>query len=52
MAAYIIVDVDVRDAARFETYQQGVPSTIAQYGGRTWYGAASTRRCRRERTLR
>lgn len=34
MAAYIIVDVDVQDAARFETYQQGVPATIAQYGGR------------------
>ncbi len=34
MAAYIIVDVDVQDAARFETYQQAVPATIAHYGGR------------------
>jgi len=34
MAAYIIVDVDAQDATYFETYQQGVPATIAQYGGR------------------
>ena len=34
MAAYIIVDVVMRDAARFEAYKQAVPATIAQYGGR------------------
>ncbi|HSB82386.1 MAG TPA: DUF1330 domain-containing protein [Candidatus Methylomirabilis sp.] len=34
MAAYIIVDVDVQDVTRFETYKQLVPATIAQYGGR------------------
>ncbi len=32
MAAYFIIDM--QDAARFETYQQLVPATVAQYGGR------------------
>ncbi len=34
MAAYIIVNVDVQDAAGFEAYRQAVPDTIAQHGGR------------------
>ena len=34
MAAYIIVNVDVQDAAGFEAYRQAVPGTIAQHGGR------------------
>ncbi len=34
MAAYLIVNVDVKDPAGFETYRQAVPATIAQYGGR------------------
>ncbi|HSB67846.1 MAG TPA: DUF1330 domain-containing protein [Candidatus Methylomirabilis sp.] len=34
MAAYIIVDVDVKNAAGFDAYRQAVPATIAQYGGR------------------
>ncbi len=34
MAAYIILDINVRDAAQFEAYQQGAPATVAQYGGR------------------
>jgi len=32
MAAYFIIDM--QDAARFETYQQVVPATVTQYGGR------------------
>lgn len=32
MAAYFIIDM--QDAARFETYQQLVPASVAQYGGR------------------
>lgn len=34
MAAYIIVEVAVRDAARYERYKQLVPPSIAAYGGR------------------
>jgi uncharacterized protein (DUF1330 family) len=34
MAAYIVVEVDVRDAERYEDYKRLVPPTLAQYGGR------------------
>ncbi len=34
MAAYLIVNIDVKDPAGFEAYRQAVPATIAQYGGR------------------
>jgi len=34
MAAYFIVNVDVKDPAGYEAYKQAVPATIAQYGGR------------------
>ena len=34
MAAYLLVDVKVLDPAGFAEYQQKVPATIAQYGGR------------------
>ena len=34
MAAYIIVDVDVKDAKAFEAYKQPTAASIAQYGGR------------------
>ena len=34
MAAYIIVEVDVRDASRYEDYKRMVPPTLAEYGGR------------------
>jgi uncharacterized protein (DUF1330 family) len=34
MAAYVIADVDVHDAALFEEYRKLVPPTIAQYGGK------------------
>ena len=34
MPAYIIVDVEVRDAEAFEPYKQPTAASIAQYGGR------------------
>ena len=34
MAAYLIVDVDIQDAAGFEEYRKLVPATIEKYGGR------------------
>jgi uncharacterized protein (DUF1330 family) len=34
MSAYVISEVDVKDAADFETYRNLAAPTIAQYGGR------------------
>lgn len=34
MAAYLIAEVDVTDAAGFEEYRKQVPATIEKYGGR------------------
>ena len=34
MAAYIVVEVEVRDAARYENYKGMVPPSLAPYGGR------------------
>jgi uncharacterized protein (DUF1330 family) len=34
MAAYLIADVEVRDAQAYEEYRQRVPPVIALYGGR------------------
>jgi len=34
MAAYLIADVEVRDAEAYEEYRQKVPAVIAAYGGR------------------
>ena len=34
MAVYVIADIEVLDAARFEEYRQKVPATIAAHGGR------------------
>ena len=34
MSAYVISEVDVRDAAGFEAYRTIAAPTIAQYGGR------------------
>jgi len=34
MAAYFIVDVDVKDAKAYEPYKQAAAASIAQYGGR------------------
>jgi len=34
MAAYVIAEVEVIDAAGFEEYRQRVPATIAKYGGK------------------
>lgn len=34
MSAYVIVEVDVHDAKRYEEYKGLAPSSIAAYGGR------------------
>lgn len=34
MSAYIVVDVDVRDPARYEEYRKTVLPTLQAYGGR------------------
>jgi uncharacterized protein (DUF1330 family) len=34
MAAYIVVEVEVRDQERYETYKRMVPPSLAAYGGR------------------
>ncbi|HEX8161304.1 MAG TPA: DUF1330 domain-containing protein [Pyrinomonadaceae bacterium] len=34
MAAYVVVEVEVQDADRYETYKQMVPPSLARYGGR------------------
>jgi len=33
MAVYVIVNIEVRDAAAYETYKAGVPALIRKYGG-------------------
>jgi len=34
MAAYVIAEVEVTDAAAYEEYRKRVPATIEQYGGK------------------
>jgi uncharacterized protein (DUF1330 family) len=34
MAAYVIVDIDIHDAALFDQYRKMVPATIEKYGGK------------------
>jgi uncharacterized protein (DUF1330 family) len=34
MAAYIVVQVDVKDPVRYEDYKKMVPASLAAYGGR------------------
>lgn len=34
MAAYVIVNVEVHDAVRYEDYRKSVLATLAPYGGR------------------
>lgn len=33
MSAYLIVDVDIKDAQRYESYKRAVPALIARHGG-------------------
>ena len=40
MSAYVISEVDVRDAADFEAYRTIAAKAIAQYGGRYLVAAA------------
>ena len=32
MAAYFIVDIDIRDAAGLEEYRNRIPATLTKYG--------------------
>ena len=34
MSAYVVVEVEVQDAARYEDYKRMVPASLAAYGGR------------------
>ncbi len=34
MAAYVVVEIEVQDQGRYETYKQMVPASLAAYGGR------------------
>lgn len=34
MAAYVIANIEVTDAAAYERYRKDVPATIEKYGGR------------------
>ena len=34
MAAYILADVDIKDAAGFEEYRKHVPATVEKHGGK------------------
>jgi len=34
MAAYVVVQVDVKDPGRYEAYKQMVPASLEHYGGR------------------
>ena len=34
MAAYVVVEVEVEDKDRYETYKRMVPPTLTPYGGR------------------
>jgi len=34
MAAYVIANVEITDAATYERYRKDVPATIEKYGGR------------------
>jgi uncharacterized protein (DUF1330 family) len=43
MAAYIVVQVDVKDPVRYESYKQMVPASLAKYGGRFIVRGGKTR---------
>lgn len=34
MAAYLLVDLDVKNPAALDSYRREVPATVAKYGGR------------------
>lgn len=42
MSAYIVADIEIHDAARYETYKRMAPPSIAQYGGRYLTRAGAT----------
>ena len=34
MAAYVIVDIEIHDAALYDDYRKRVPATVEKYGGK------------------
>ncbi len=34
MPAYVVADIEVKDAAGYDAYKRGVAATVEQYGGR------------------
>ena len=42
MAAYVVVDIDVHDAVRYDDYKQLAPPSIAAYGGKYLARAGKT----------
>ncbi len=51
MAAYLIADVDITDAAVFDQYRREVPATEERYGGRYLARGGATR-CSRATGIR
>lgn len=43
MSAYVIVDIDIRDAATYARYRELAPPSIAAYGGRYLARGGETR---------
>jgi uncharacterized protein (DUF1330 family) len=33
MSAYLLLDIDIHDSAKYETYKSKVPAFVAKYGG-------------------
>lgn len=42
MAAYLIADIEVHDAAGYEAYRQAIPASLAAHGGRYLARGGST----------
>lgn len=42
MAAYVVVDIDIKDAGTYERYKAMAPASIAAYGGRYVVRGGST----------
>jgi uncharacterized protein (DUF1330 family) len=44
MAAYVVVQVDVKDPVRYEDYRKMVPASLEKYGGRFLVRGGKTHR--------
>ena len=50
MSVYVIADIEVTDPAGYEAYRQGVPTTVAAYGGRYLARGGATQKLDGDRT--